>query len=119
MRNCRVYVGPVMGSILIEQVEDCLFMMASHQMRIHHAKKTDFYLRVRRIDTDLKDSSLDEESGNWANVDDFKWLRAVQSPNWSILPEEERVSAVNISIWKHQVMTFRIIFAKPVDYVAS
>ncbi|XP_026440216.1 tubulin-folding cofactor C-like [Papaver somniferum] len=118
LRNCRVYVGPVMGSILIEQAEDCLFMMASHQMRIHHAKKTDFYLRVRSrpiiedcnsvtfapyllryegIDKDLKDSSLDEETGSWANVDDFKWLRAVQSPNWSILPEEERVSAVNIS----------------------
>ncbi|KAI3890854.1 hypothetical protein MKW92_039092 [Papaver armeniacum] len=118
MRNCHVYVGPVMGSILIEQVEGCLFMMSSNQMRIHHAKKTDFYLRVRSrpmievcnsvrfapyllcyegIDKDLKDSSLDEENGNWANVDDFKWLRAVQSPNWSILPEEERVSAVNIS----------------------
>ncbi|MCL7039202.1 hypothetical protein MKW94_010550 [Papaver nudicaule] len=118
VRNCRVYVGPVLGSILIEQVEDCLFMMASHQMRIHHAKKTDFYLRVRSrpiiedcnnvrfapyllsyqgIDKDLEDSSLDQETGNWANVDDFKWLRAVQSPNWSILPEEERVSAVKIS----------------------
>ena len=24
-------------------------------------------------------------------MDDFRWLRAVQSPNWSILPPSERV----------------------------
>ncbi|KAF6165914.1 hypothetical protein GIB67_012811 [Kingdonia uniflora] len=118
LKDCRVFVGPVLGSILIEEVEGCLFVLASHQIRIHHAKGTDFYLRVRSrpivedcngvrfapyvldyegIERDLKESSLDEETGNWENVDDFKWLRAVQSPNWSILPEEERVSGVNIS----------------------
>lgn len=24
-------------------------------------------------------------------MDDFKWLKAEKSPNWSILPEEERL----------------------------
>jgi hypothetical protein len=33
-----------------------------------------------------------DETGEWENVDDFRWLRAVQSPNWSILPPSERVS---------------------------
>ncbi|XP_042490398.1 tubulin-folding cofactor C [Macadamia integrifolia] len=118
LRSCRVFVGPVLGSILIEEVEDCLFMLASHQIRIHHARNTDFYLRVRSrpiiedsssvrfapyhlsyegLDKDLQDSGLAGDSGNWGNVDDFRWLRAVQSPNWSILPEDERVSIVNIS----------------------
>ncbi|KAK6923396.1 Tubulin binding cofactor C-like domain [Dillenia turbinata] len=117
LRNCKVFVGPVMGSILIEEVENCLFVLASHQIRIHHAKGTDFYLRVRSrpiiedsngvrfapyclsydgVEKELKDSSLDEETGNWANVDDFKWLRAMQSPNWCILPESERVGAIVI-----------------------
>ncbi|KAL1833597.1 hypothetical protein ACET3Z_003248 [Daucus carota] len=116
--NCRVYVGSVFGSVLIEEVEGCVFVMASHQIRIHHARGTDFYLRVRsrpiiedcsgvrfapyclgynEIERDLKKSNLDEETGNWANVDDFKWLRAVQSPNWSILPECDRIATVNIS----------------------
>ncbi|KAF8400136.1 hypothetical protein HHK36_013432 [Tetracentron sinense] len=116
--NCRVFVGPVLGSVLIEEVEGCLFMLASHQIRIHHARETDFYLRVRSrpiiedskavrvapyllyyegIEKDLRDSSLDEETGNWANVDDFRWLRAMQSPNWSILPETERIHTVKIS----------------------
>ncbi|KAK9111021.1 hypothetical protein Scep_018540 [Stephania cephalantha] len=117
LRDCKVFVGPVLGSILIEEVEGCLFMLASHQIRIHHARESDLYLRVRSrpiiedsngvrfapyrlcyegIERDLKDSGLDEETGNWENVDDFRWLRAVQSPNWSVLPEEERVPMVNV-----------------------
>ncbi|XP_054807316.1 tubulin-folding cofactor C [Prosopis cineraria] len=118
LKNCQVYVGPVMGSVLIEEVEGCIFVMASHQIRIHNAKRSDFYLRVRSrpiiedsnsvrfspycltyegIEEDLRDASLDNETGNWANVDDFKWLRATQSPNWSILPENERIRIVDIS----------------------
>lgn len=113
-----MYTGPVIGSILIDDVEDCLLVVASHQIRIHRAKRSDFYLRVRSrpiiedsngvrfgpycldyggIEQDLKTAGLDEETQSWANVDDFLWLRAVQSPNWSVLPEEERLSSVSIS----------------------
>ncbi|KAK7358988.1 hypothetical protein VNO77_00931 [Canavalia gladiata] len=118
LRNCRVYVGPVTGSILIEEVEGCVFAVASHQIRIHGARRSDFYLRVRSrpiiedsngvrfapyclsykgIEEDLRGAGLDAETGNWANVDDFRWLRAVQSPNWSILPENERIGIADIS----------------------
>ncbi|OEL24498.1 Tubulin-folding cofactor C [Dichanthelium oligosanthes] len=118
LRDCRVFVGAVIGSVLIEDVEGCTFVMAAHQIRIHEARATDFYLRVRSrpiiedcsgvrfaphalkydgIDEDLKESGLEEETGNWANVDDFKWLRAVQSPNWCLVPEEERLQTVDIS----------------------
>jgi len=27
----------------------------------------------------------------WDQVDDFKWLKAEHSPNWSILPDEQRL----------------------------
>ncbi|KAL6993152.1 hypothetical protein U1Q18_011270 [Sarracenia purpurea var. burkii] len=112
LRNCKMYTGPVFGSVLIEEVEGCVFVLASHQIRIHHARGSDFYLRVRSrpiiedctgvrfapyclryegVDKDLRESNLDEETGNWENVDDFRWLRAVQSPNWMVLPESERV----------------------------
>ncbi|KAJ4713663.1 Tubulin-folding cofactor C-like protein [Melia azedarach] len=117
LKNCKVYAGPVMGSILIEEVENCVLVLASHQIRIHFAKRSDFYLRVRsrpiiedsdevrfapyclkyaRMEEDLEAADLNEETGNWANVDDFKWLRAVQSPNWSVLPEEERIETVDL-----------------------
>ncbi|KAL9227511.1 hypothetical protein vseg_003192 [Gypsophila vaccaria] len=118
LRNCRIYAGPTLGSVLIDDVEGCTFVLASHQIRIHNARGCDFYLRVRSrpiiedsngvrfapyclqyegLEDDLKESRLEEETGNWANVDDFKWLRALQSPNWSILPETERISTVCIS----------------------
>lgn len=117
LKNCKVYVGPVLGSVLIEEVEECLFVIASHQIRIHDAKKSDFYLRCRSrpiierssgvrfapyrlcydgIESDLKESNLDDDTGSWANVDDFQWLRAIQSPNWSILPESQRIDTVKI-----------------------
>ncbi|KAL3527714.1 hypothetical protein ACH5RR_012370 [Cinchona calisaya] len=118
LKDCKVFVGPVFGSVLIEEVEGCVFVLASHQIRIHNAKKCDFYLRVRSrpiiedsngvrfgpyclrydgIEKDLEEANLSEETGNWANVDDFRWLRAVQSPNWSVLPENDRVEMVHIS----------------------
>ncbi|XP_062225994.1 tubulin-folding cofactor C-like [Phragmites australis] len=118
LRHCRVFVGAVVGSVLIEDVEGCTFVMAAHQIRIHEARATDFYLRVRSrpiiedcsgvrfaphalkyegIEEDLRESGLEEETGNWVNVDDFKWLRAVHSPNWCLVPEEERMQIVDIS----------------------
>uniref|UniRef100_A0A2P2NI36 Uncharacterized protein MANES_12G134100 n=1 Tax=Rhizophora mucronata TaxID=61149 RepID=A0A2P2NI36_RHIMU len=117
LRCCKVFAGPVIGSILIEDVENCVFMLASHQIRIHYTKGSDFYLRLRSrpiiedckgvrfapyclqyegVEEDLREAGLEEESGNWAKVDDFKWLRAVQSPNWSVLEEGERVGNVTI-----------------------
>ena len=56
-----------------------------------------YCLSYEGIEEDLRDASLDEETGNWGNVDDFKWLRAVQSPNWSVLPENERAGMVQVS----------------------
>lgn len=43
-----------------------------------------------------------EESmeNHWDQVDDFKWLKAEHSPNWSILPEAERLSE---KIWTETV----------------
>jgi hypothetical protein len=32
-----------------------------------------------------------QASNQWDQVDDFKWLKAEQSPHWSILAEESRV----------------------------
>ncbi|CAJ1938117.1 unnamed protein product [Sphenostylis stenocarpa] len=122
LKNSRVSVGPVTGSVLIEEAEGCVFVLASHQIRIHAARKCDFYLRVRSrpiiedcngvrfapyclsyrgIEEDLRGAGLDTETGNWENVDDFRWLRAVQSPNWLVLPESERVGIVDLSNLKN------------------
>lgn len=36
----------------------------------------------------------------WDQVDDFKWLKAEHSPNWSVLPEAQRLSE---DIWTKTV----------------
>lgn len=36
----------------------------------------------------------------WDQVDDFKWLKAEHSPNWSVLPEAERQPE---KVWKEIV----------------
>ena len=48
------------------------------------------------LEEECKEKGLSkEECGeNWSSVQDFKWLKQQQSPNWSILPEAERVDAV-------------------------
>lgn len=114
--NCRIFMGPVEGAAHIEGVENSCLVIAAHQIRIHSSKSTDFYLRVRsqpivekttavrfapysfrydEIEKDLKDAKLDEENELWQKVNDFKWLRATQSPNWSILPLMERLELVD------------------------
>lgn len=40
------------------------------------------------------------DKNTWDKVDDFKWLKSQQSPNWSILPEESRLFE---DIWKSTV----------------
>ncbi|TXG61491.1 hypothetical protein EZV62_012854 [Acer yangbiense] len=68
----------VMGSILME-----LIIEDSDGVRF-----ANYCLKYEGIEEDLAVAVLDEETGNWANMDDFKWLRAMQSPNWSILHED-------------------------------
>jgi hypothetical protein len=36
LRNCRVYAGTVIGLVLIDEAEGCVFVMASYQIRIHN-----------------------------------------------------------------------------------
>eukprot|EP00898_Chlorokybus_atmophyticus_P008004 jgi/Chlat1/8204/Chrsp76S07641 len=115
LTNCRVYCGPVSGAVLIEDVTDSVLVLASHQIRIHNTSWSDFYLRVRSrpivehtcavrfapyvyqyegVESDLAAAQLDGENELWQQVDDFRWLRAMQSPNWEVLPEEERLQTV-------------------------
>ena len=37
-------------------------------------------------------SGLDQSTNNWQLVDDFNWLASTEpSPNWTILPEKDRI----------------------------
>ncbi|KAI8232620.1 Tubulin-specific chaperone C [Colletotrichum sp. SAR 10_77] len=46
------------------------------------------------------DTPEDPVKNQWDQVDDFKWLKSEPSPNWSVLPEEERLAE---EIWTKTV----------------
>lgn len=111
-RGCKVLCGPVSTSVFLEDCSDCVLAVACQQLRVHTTRDTRIFLQVTSraivedcsgirfapytwsyegIDKDFRGSGLDRSKNNWSDVDDFNWLaRDVASPNWSILPEEER-----------------------------
>jgi len=113
--RCTILCGPVSGSIFMDHCTDCTLVIACQQLRVHHTTRTQFYLHVTSrgiiedcnsvqfapynlkyddIDKHYLISGLDETKNTWDDIDDFNWLaNDVHSPNWSLLPENERKSS--------------------------
>jgi hypothetical protein len=47
LQNCTFLLGPVSGSVHIEHATDCVFVLASRQLRIHTTVRSDFYVHTR------------------------------------------------------------------------
>lgn len=112
LSGCRVLCGPVSSSVFVIDCHDCLFAFPCQQLRTHSTRDSRFYLHVTsraiiedcnnlmfapftwsypEILEDYRLSGLDRSRNNWDQVDDFNWLaRGVKSPNWGVIPEEER-----------------------------
>jgi len=112
MKNVVLLCGPVRTSIFIENCQDCEFVVACQQLRIHTTTHSHFYLHVTskgiiedcnhvgfapynlsypNSDEDYLKSGLNKEINNWDQIDDFNWLsKEKSSPNWYILEEKER-----------------------------
>ncbi|XP_013383987.1 tubulin-specific chaperone C [Lingula anatina] len=113
LTNCKVFSGPVSASIFIDNCTNCTFVLPCQQLRIHSTTDTSFYIHVTSkaiiedcsrvvfapynwyyngIDEHYRMSGLDKSINNWDDVDDFNWLVTdQQSPNWGVIPVEERV----------------------------
>ncbi|KAM9154615.1 tubulin-specific chaperone C [Pangshura tecta] len=113
-RGCTLLCGPVSTSVLVDGCSDCLLVLACQQLRTHRTRDTRIYLQVTSramvedcsgvrfapytwsypgIEGDYESSGLDRDRNNWNQVDDFDWLaRDEPSPNWSVIPEQERIS---------------------------
>ncbi|CAN0028694.1 unnamed protein product [Ectocarpus sp. 4 AP-2014] len=115
LTSCRVVCGPVRGPIYVEECRNCVIVVAGRQLRIHESRDVDFYvlvasgpiiedcsglrfaptgLRYPEYQHHLQAAGLDEDAvtNAWGDVKDFKWHRAQQSPNWTVIPESERES---------------------------
>mmetsp|Transcript_26578 Transcript_26578/g.64166 ORF Transcript_26578/g.64166 Transcript_26578/m.64166 type:complete len:86 (+) Transcript_26578:992-1249(+) len=54
-----------------------------------------YHLTYGDLPKQLQQGGLSEETDMWSKVEDFNWLRAQQSPNWSVLPQEERAPPIS------------------------
>lgn len=117
--GCVILCGPVTTSVFIDKCQDSKLALACQQLRMHSSNKCDIYLHVTStgiiedssnirvapynflyedIDKHFAVSSLDTKTNNWDKLNDFNWLAAdIQSPNWSVLDQKQRVT--NWSQW--------------------
>ncbi|KAK1753086.1 tubulin binding cofactor C-domain-containing protein [Echria macrotheca] len=107
IRDSIIVSGIVDGSVHITGVRNSKLVVVARQIRIHECENVDIYLHClsHPIIEDSKGMRFapapakylsekhEKEVNQWDQVDDFKWLKADHSPNWSILPEEERLGA--------------------------
>ena len=111
--DCKIFIGPVSGSIFIEECTNCTFALSCQQLRVHNTVDSHFYVHVtsraiiedcRQVefapnswtydgqDNDYVLSGLNKSINSWNDVDDFNWLASdTPSPNWSILSETKRL----------------------------
>lgn len=112
VEDCIILSGPVSGSVFIRESKNCVFVVPCQQLRVHTTTNTKFYIHVTSraiiedsssvsfapynwnypdIDKHYVLSGLDRKRNSWNDIDDFNWLAADKhSPNWSLVPENER-----------------------------
>ena len=125
LRDCFVYLGPCFTSVYLEDCCGCRVFASSHQLRVHVTHQTHLYVRINShpiiedcsglyfapysLDYDgiLNHFQMTNLSNArcWDNVVDFKWHRSTKSPNWDILPVEERVISSDLPITELSIDT--------------
>ncbi|RLN99354.1 hypothetical protein DYB28_011998 [Aphanomyces astaci] len=119
LSHCTIYTGPIQGSLWLENCSNCTFVVVCRQLRVHHTSASAFYLRIKShpivedcdglgfapyglayegLGAQLDAAGLACDTALWSQVDDFKWLRQTQSPHWRVLPDRERVHAVDPAV---------------------
>lgn len=112
MTNCTILSGPVSTSVFVDICSSSTLSISCQQMRTHRTTKTDIYLhttakailedcgevrvapyswRYPGMEEDFMRTGLEREVNHWDQIGDFNWLALDKpSPNWSILPVEQR-----------------------------
>uniref|UniRef100_A0A8C3TMD8 Tubulin folding cofactor C n=1 Tax=Catharus ustulatus TaxID=91951 RepID=A0A8C3TMD8_CATUS len=98
LRGCRVRLRGNPNTL------DCLLAMACQQLRTHLTSRAvieacsevsfaPYSWSYPGIERDFESSGLDRNSNNWNLVDDLTgWRLTSPSPNWSLIPEQERIT---------------------------
>ncbi|ORX82378.1 TBCC-domain-containing protein [Anaeromyces robustus] len=127
INNCVVFVNPIKSSMIIDNCNNCYFVLACHQFRMHDSKNIDVYLHcsshpiiedcsnirftnyelpINNIEELFNTSDIDINNNQYNLVEDFKWLKQQKSPNWDVMEKSERKPIIfledktNIDLWK-------------------
>ncbi|KID88339.1 Tubulin binding cofactor C [Metarhizium guizhouense ARSEF 977] len=112
--NSLIVAGHVNGPVHITGVADSIIVVTARQVRIHECKNVDIYLHctshpIIEDCTGMRFAQLPKcysiegepsKENQWDQVDDFKWLKAGQSPNWTTLSDAE---ALDEALWTNVV----------------
>jgi len=112
LNKCTILCGPVATSVFVDICTSSTLSISCQQLRTHRTTSTDIYLHTTAkailedctgirvapytwtyhgIEQDFVTASLDRKVNHWDQIGDFDWLAVDKpSPNWSVLPEEER-----------------------------
>ena len=101
--NCNIYLGSICGGTHITNCVESNIFLITHQLRIHHNTKNNFYILINSnpiieyskenifhplkikyegYDDNLKKSGIDINNNKWNLVQDFQWLKKDKSPNF-------------------------------------
>ncbi|THW30321.1 TBCC-domain-containing protein [Aureobasidium pullulans] len=111
VKESLIVCGHVDGAVHITGVEDSVLVVATRQFRMHESKNVKVYMlcKSRPIIEDCEGIEFAELPGCYATekdaeiqnlydqVDDFKWLKAEHSPNWSVLDKDKYIKN---EVWK-------------------
>ncbi|KAM3418017.1 hypothetical protein BST61_g6228 [Cercospora zeina] len=109
-----IICGHVSGATMLTKIKDSVILVATRQFRMHDSSNCDVYLLAtgRPIIEDcssIRFAPLPQTymleadravENKWSDVDDFKWLMADQSPNWSVMAPGKRAGE---KVWKEVV----------------
>lgn len=109
-----IICGHVSGATMLTNIKNSVILVATRQFRMHDSSNCDVYLLAsgRPIIENCREirfaplpqaymlESDRAVENKWSDVDDFKWLRAEQSPNWSVMAPGKRVAE---EVWKDVV----------------
>lgn len=116
IKNSLIIAGHVAGPVHITALRDTVLIVAARQVRMHECENVDVYLHCAShpIIEDCKGmrfaplpkfytTKVEQNAATpnqWDQVDDFKWLKVEASPNWTVLPEDQRIAA---DVWENKV----------------
>ncbi|CCJ29202.1 unnamed protein product [Pneumocystis jirovecii] len=100
-RNSFVLANGIYGPACISDCQNCTFIVFCHQLRMHDCKNVDVLISCKSKPiiencTGIRfgPNPYDKDSyETWNEVQDFGWLKQSKSPNWDIIPEEDRWEA--------------------------